>query len=261
MKPILLIFLISLIAACDQGGHSTVDKEKFEAFLKTKRIPMNDEVRYQRLLAEYQSREALANAISNTDELDATLIDAEIEEFRKELLISRYFESYLKGAVTEQGIQNHYSENVDTYKTRKARISHILFRLNPRMSEAERQVALTKATEAHSKVVTGEGFAEVAKELSEDKISAQKGGDLGWVNEGAISKAFSEKVFAMQAGDLSEPFVTEYGFHVVKMIEAPQDVVKPLQALKGDIRYQLRSESKKAETLRLLNSVDYQPQG
>jgi peptidyl-prolyl cis-trans isomerase C len=129
------------------------------------------------------------------------------------------------------------------------------------MNEQERQAALTKAAEAHSKVMAGETFADVAKTLSEDKISAQKGGDLGWVNEGAISKTFSEKVFAMAAGDISEPFVTDYGFHVVQMIEAPQDVIKPLEALKGDIRYQLRHESKKAETQRLLDSVEYKSEG
>ncbi|MBL4672211.1 MAG: peptidylprolyl isomerase [Arenicella sp.] len=261
MKYISVITLVAsvLISSCNQQQSST-DKEEFEAYLKLKRVSLDDQTRYERLRVEYDRRAALAVATLNTELLDQVLIDAEIEEFRKELLISRYFEKYLNDAVTDQGIQNYYSNNVDDYKTRKAQVSHILFRVNPGMDETERQVALTKASEAHSKITSGEDFASVAKTMSEDKVSAAKGGSLGWINDGAISKAFSEKIFAMQKDQISEPFLTDYGFHIVKIDEGQQDVVKPLEALKGDIRYQLRSESKKAETKRLLESVSYLPE-
>lgn len=245
-----------MLSGCSEPEFST-DKDKFEAFLNTKRVPLNDKARYERMHAEFTKRAALANAIYDTDALDKSLVDAEIEEFRKELLISRYFETYLKEAVTEKGIQNFYSENVDKYKSRKANVAHILFRTNTKMAEPERQVVLTKAAEAYSKVTSGNDFSEIAKLLSEDKVSAVKGGDLGWINEGAISELFSEKVFSMKAGEISEPFETSYGFHVVKLVEEPQEVTKSLESLKGDIRYQLRSESKKSEAKRLLESVGY----
>ena len=189
--------------------------------------------------------------------MDKSLIDAELEEFRKELLISRYFEQYLNDAVTEQGIQNFYSENIDNYKSRKVKVSHILFRTNARMDEIARQAVLTTATAAYSRITSGEDFAVVASDVSEDKVSAEKGGDLGWVTEGAVSDGFSAKVFSMKAADVSEPFLTDFGFHIVKVVEEPQDVTKPLSALKGDIRYQLRNQSKKAETRRLLDLVGY----
>lgn len=232
-----------------------MDQQEFEAFLKLKRIPMNDETRVERMRDEYVRRQALAGAIANTDVLDSVQVEAELEEFRKELLISRYFESYLSDAVTDKGIQNFYTENADKYKSRKIKVSHMLFRVTPRMGEPERQAVLTKAAEAHSQVLSGQDFAEVARTSSEDKVSAAKGGDLGWINDGAISKSFSGKVFAMKAGEVSEPFLTDYGFHVVKVIEEPQQVVKPLESVKGDIRYQLRNQAKKAETKRLLESI------
>lgn len=253
------IFLASLItlAACNQNSPSS-DQASFEAYLKTKRVSLDDTARVERLREEYGRRASLATAIYNSDKLDTALIDAELEEFRKELLISRYFEQYLNQAVTDQGIQNFYGEHIDQYKSRKAKVSHILFRTNPRMSEQERQVVLTKATEAYSRINGGDTFAEVAKELSEDTVSGEKGGELGWINEGAVSDGFSAKVFAMKSGEMSEPFLTDFGFHIVLVQEEPQDVTKPLSALKGDIRYQLRNKSKKAETKRLLDSVGYQ---
>lgn len=256
IKAVLITITLGLLTACNQNSPSS-DQQSFEAFLKTKRISLEDTVRVERIRAEYDRRAALATAIYNSDKLDKALIDAELEEFRKELLISRYFEQYLNEAVTDQGIQNFYSQNVDQYKSRKVKAAHILFRTNARMSEPERQVVFTKASEAYSRLQTGEDFALIAKELSEDKVSGEKGGDLGWLNEGAVSGAFSSKVFSMNAGEVSEPFLTDFGFHIVRVEEAPQDVTKPLSALKGDIRYQLRNQSKQAETKRLLDSVGH----
>ncbi|RBP48520.1 peptidylprolyl isomerase [Arenicella xantha] len=243
--------------SCSQPEFAN-DQEKFEAYLKTKRVAVDDTDRVERLRADFERRASLASAIYDNGDLDTAVLDAEIEEFRKELLISRYFEQYLDAAVTEQGIQNYYTENINQYKSRKVKVSHILFRTNPRMDESERQVVLSKAAEAHSRIAAGEAFDVVAKEVSEDAISASKGGDLGWLNEGAVSPGFSEKVFRMQAGELSEPFQTDFGFHVIKITEPPQEVTRALETLKGDIRYQLRNKTKRAEMERLLKLSGYQ---
>ena len=250
----MLMVISSFLVAC---GSSTTDsdKEKFEAYLKLKRIPLNDQERYDRMWEDYLQKAALAEAVVNTEKLDMTQIDAEVDEFRKQLLVSRYFDQYLETAVTDQGVQNFYRENINDYKTRKAHVAHILFRINPRMDETERQAVLTAASDAYSKLTAGEDFAELAKALSQDKVSAAKGGDLGWINDGAISEEFSAKAFAMETGSVSEPLLTVFGYHIIKVLEAPQDVTKPLEAVKGDIRYQLRNQSKQAETERLLSTV------
>jgi len=258
MKKTILFTALLALTACSQQEFGT-DQEKFEAYLKTKRVSLDDKVRTERFRAEFERRGALANSIYESGKLDKALVDAELEEFRKELLISRYFEQYLNEAVTEQGIQNFYSDNVDKYKSRKAKVSHILFRTNARMDEIARQAVLTTASSAHSRLTAGEEFEAVANEVSEDKVSGEKGGDLGWINEGAVSDGFSAKVFSMKAGEVSEPFLTDFGFHIVKIVEEPQDVTRPLATLKGDIRYQLRNQSKKAETKRLLDLAGYKP--
>src|SRR5690606_37369456 len=122
---------------------------------------------------------------------------------------------------------------------------------NPAMSEAERQALLTKAHEAYSRANAQEDFAALAKEFSEDLLSAKQGGDLGWLQEGAIDPAFSNKVFSMKAGELSEPLVTPFGFHVIKVIDGPQVIKQPFESVSGDIRYRLRQEAKQAELERL----------
>ncbi len=252
-----LVLSVLIIASCDNSGSADSDNKKFEAYLKLKRVPLNDEVRYQRMLAEYNQRSALANAVEESGQLDMTMLEVEVEEFRRQLLVNRYFEQYLGDLVTEEGVQNFYRNNIDKYKTKKVHVAHILFRTNPRMQETERQALLTTAHETYSKIMAGGDFAEIAKALSQDKVSGKKGGDLGWINEGAVAKEFSEKAFSMAVGAVSEPFMTTFGFHILKVLESPQEVTKPLEAVKGDIRYQMRYESKQAEKERLLESVGY----
>jgi peptidyl-prolyl cis-trans isomerase C len=123
------------------------------------------------------------------------------------------------------------------------------------MAPEERQAKLTSAREAHSKANVGTPFAEVASAMSEDRVSAEKGGDLGWVGQGGVDAQFSEKVFAMKADELSEPFESGFGYHVVKVLDPVQTVRKPFAAVQGDIRYKLRAEAKSAEMKRLLDKV------
>jgi len=232
-----------------------IAKAEFEAYLKFKRLPAGDEKRKQVLLDQYVERAALAAAIEKAAVLDTELIQAELNEFRKEMLISRYFEKYLKDTVTEQAIQNYYNTHAGDYEQRMAHGAHILIRTNNAMGETERKVKLTTAQEAYSKIRAGEDFAKVAESYSEDKVSAKKGGDLGWLKEGSIDPRFSKILFELEPGAVSDPFETPFGFHVVKLIEGPQTVRRPFEAVAGDIRYQLRAKAKQAELERLVGEV------
>ena len=124
------------------------------------------------------------------------------------------------------------------------------------MSEEERKVKYTRAHEAYSKLKSGASFESVVAEFSEDTVSAKKQGNIGWITEGAIDPVFSKKVFTeMKKDEISEPFQTSFGFHVVKLIEAPAVVTQPFEKVSGDIRHQLRKAAKDAELERLMTSV------
>jgi peptidyl-prolyl cis-trans isomerase C len=248
----------ALLVACRGGDElaevngKEITRAQFDAYLKFKRLPVDSDKRRQALLDQYLEREALAGVIEKEGKLDKALIDAELNEFRKEMLISRYFERYLDEQVGDDAVRNYYNAHAADYQERKARVAHILFRVNPGMSETERKAKLTAAQEAYSRIKAGEDFAKVAESTSEDTISARKGGDLGWIKEGAIDPRFSETVFGMEAGAVSEPVKTAFGFHIIKLLEGPMVVKRPFEAVKGDIRYQLRNQAKAAELKRLL---------
>ena len=190
--------------------------------------------------------------ITGEELLDNELVQAELNEFRKEMLISRYFEKFLKEKVTDQAVRNYYNTHAGDYEERKAHTAHILIRTNRKMKEPERKAKLTTAQEAYSQIRSGKDFGEIAKEYSEDKVSAKKGGDLGWLKEGSIDPRFSKTVFELEPGAVSKPFETPFGFHIVRLIEGPKVVKRPFDAVAGDIRYQLRNKAKKAELERLM---------
>ncbi|MBF0118184.1 MAG: peptidylprolyl isomerase [Desulfobacterales bacterium] len=233
-------------------NNKPITNEEFDAYLKFKRTPAKDEKLYNSILDQYIEREALASVIETEKVLDNLLLQAELNEFRKEMMISRYFEKFLNEKVTEQTIQNYYNTHANDFDERKAHAAHILIRTNPKMTEPERKVKLTTAQEAYSQIKTGKDFASVAKDYSEDKISVKKGGDLGWIKEGTIDAHFSKTVFELKPGSVSEPFETPFGFHIVKLLEGPQIIKKPLKTVAGDIRYQLRNQAKKTEVDRLM---------
>lgn len=260
-RAIILSALLGLVSACDRGpvlatvGDKDITEEEFAAFMELKRLPSIDPQKRAALLDQYVEREALAAAIGEEDLLNEKLIAAELNEFRKEMLISRYFEKFLQEQVTDQAVQNYYNMHAADYEDKKVRVAHVLIRTEQNMPETERKARLTIAQEVYSKLSSGADFAEIADQYSEDRVSAKKGGDLGWLKEGAIDPRFSETVFQLKEGEISEPFETAFGFHIVKVLEPPMVVKRSFDAVKGDIRYQLRNEVKQAELERLTKHV------
>ena len=233
-------------------GSASVAVSDFDSYLKFKRINIRSEQQKQKILDDFNKRSDLAAAIENESLLDKQLINAELDEFKKEMLISRYFEKFLADKVSEQAIANYYNTHASDYESKKVQIAHVLIRTNSRMSPEERKAKLTVAQEVYSKARAGEDFAELAKAYSEDKVSAKKGGDLGWIKEGSIDKRLSKIAFESKINEISEPFETTFGFHVIKVLAEPKIVKKPLKAVSGDIRYQLRNKAKQAELERLI---------
>jgi len=238
------------------GEHSVTDQD-FAAYLRFKHITPRDQAQSDHALEEYASREQLAAAIEEHGDLDAPLIEAELHEFKKEMLISRYFEQFLRTAVTDTAVENFYNTHAAEYEDRKVHVAHILVRVNRRMSDQEREAARTKIQEAYSRLQAGDDFAELARSHSEDRVTSNRGGDLGFIREGSIAPRFSEAAFGLETvGSYTEPFETPFGWHIVSLLEAAQTVRRPLSAVQGEIRTRLRSEAKQAEVERLRALVE-----
>ena len=95
-------------------------------------------------------------------------------------------------------------------------VRHILLQPSEiRSPEATRQLA----TRLYERIRNGEDFAELAKQFSEDPGSALNGGSLGWIDPSALAPAFREEMARTEIGQLSKPFESQFGWHVLQVID------------------------------------------
>ena len=95
-----------------------------------------------------------------------------------------------------------------------------------------------------AKIVTGENFAEVAKAESDDRGSSVRGGELGWFGKGMMVKEFEEAAFGLKTGEISAPFRTQYGWHI--LYKEDERGIQPLDSMRAQIQRQvLRDERSK----------------
>jgi len=76
-----------------------------------------------------------------------------------------------------------------------------------------------EARQVLERLKAGEDFAQLARELSRDTASGKNGGDLGWIGRGMTVEPFEKAAFALEVGRWSEPVQTQFGFHIIQVLE------------------------------------------
>lgn len=91
-------------------------------------------------------------------------------------------------------------------------------------------------------------FASIAKENSTDTGSAANGGDLGWFGPDQMVQEFTDAVYDMKKGDISDPVKSEFGYHIIKLVDTREkEVKKSFEDSKEDIKHDLAVKKAKAE--------------
>ncbi|HZW88562.1 MAG TPA: SurA N-terminal domain-containing protein [Myxococcaceae bacterium] len=133
-------------------------------------------------------------------------------------------------------IAAYYEANKRTYsKGEQVRLKHILVRMNRNPSEDEKVKAHDRALELRKEIQGGKDFAQVAKESSDDPGSKMQGGELGWNERTAFVPSFAQAAFNLKIGELSEPVITPFGWHLLLVEEKKAPEEKPLASVSGEI--------------------------
>ncbi len=137
---------------------------------------------------------------------------------------------------TEEELRQYYQEQQQAFTTpEERRVRHILIAVKPDASPEEKQKALEKAKAIRQRLLKGEDFAQLAREVSDDPGSKAKGGDLGFVRKGALEKHFEQAAFSLPKGEISEPVETPFGYHLIQVTEIKPAKVKPFETVKDEI--------------------------
>jgi peptidyl-prolyl cis-trans isomerase D len=144
-----------------------------------------------------------------------------------------------KVSVTGQQIERYYNENVDQFTTpEQVHAEHILLKTEGKDDAAVKKQAEQILAQAKS----GANFEDLAKKYSEDDASKAKGGDLDYCGRGQMVKEFDEAAFAAKPGDIVGPVKTQFGYHIIKVLDHRQAQTKPLSEVRSQIEDQLKFE-------------------
>lgn len=197
------------------------------------------------------SKEELNEAIENIknkysltdDDFEASLkkegmtFEEYKERLSEQILISKFVNRHIRNKiiVSDEEIKRYIESNKDKFDNIETfRIRQIFFK-KP-LDEAEKIKIEEKAKLILRKLEEGEDFSNLAKEYSDDP-SAKTGGELGLIKKNLLANEFIEVLSNLEVGEVSEPFWTEKGLHIIKLEE--KFTAKSIEEIREDVRQQL----------------------
>ena len=179
--------------------------------------PLNEQPKSEEITAYYQQHQDL---FQTPEQVSVEYVELSLDELSKKVV------------VTDDKLKAFYEEQKDQYTTPERRkISHILIAINDKTTEKQ---ALEKALKAKQDLASKD-FSVVAAEVSDDKLTAKKGGDLGLFNLGSMEKAFEDAASLLKLGEVSNPVKSAFGYHLIKVTELVPSSVKSFEIAKPEV--------------------------
>lgn len=231
---------ILMLAACGQKNSSatvatatdsTITKSDFEKQLKdrygkdmlyemmaqdviTKKYKVSDDdVDKELQKAKNQYGDQFKNVLKNNGLKDEA-------DFKNQIKFKLAMNEAIKKSITEKDVKDHYKPEI--------KASHIL------VSDEN------EAKEIKKKLDAGASFEELAKQESQDLLSKEKGGDLGYFNSGRMAPEFETAAYRLKVGQISNPVTSPNGYHIIKLTDKKE--LKPYDEVKDSIRKNLEEE-------------------
>jgi peptidyl-prolyl cis-trans isomerase D len=157
-----------------------------------------------------------------------------------------------KITVPDADIERAYNDDIEQYSTpEQVRASHILLKTEGK----DDAVVKAKAEELLKQARSGADFADLATKNSEDEGSAKNGGDLDYFGKGRMVPEFDQVVFAMEPGQVSDLVKTEFGYHIIKLVDKKPGVTRTLAEVRQQIVDQLANNIARAQATTLAQTI------
>ena len=161
--------------------------------------------------------------------------------------------------VDEIELKAQYESEREEYEgSSEKRAAHILFEVGADLAEAD---VLTLARETQQRILEGEDFEALALEFSSDIVSAEEGGDIGYTDGSAFPSEIEEALEILAVNEVSDPIITEFGVHLVKLTEDSVNSFQPYEEVVDRIERDKKSaeiELIYAERLQNLSNLAFE---
>lgn len=232
LKTATLDYLVTqdiIIQAAEKQKLSVTDEE------------VNAEIdKIKKSLGEEDQFKAYLEKMGTTEDYMKTLI-------KDRLVINKYLETNVK--VEDEAVEKYYQDNKDYFN--KVRASHILVKVEKdedgNMIEESKTKAFEKIKDLQKQLTDGKAFDQLAIEASEGP-SAPTGGDLGYFGKGQMVKEFEESAFSLETGKISEPVLSQFGYHLIKVTDQKMDFASNREDVKKVFTEKSYSEKVQALT-------------
>ena len=145
--------------------------------------------------------------------------------------------------VSDTELERYYRDN--EYRLtlpEQVRVRHILLTWKPMGTQDDRAAIRKQMEPILERAKSGEDFAALAREFSDDFATKTAGGDTGLFYRGQMAPAFEEAAFALEPGEISDPVETGYGVHILKFEERREPQLVPLDEVREGLRDHVREE-------------------
>ncbi len=157
-----------------------------------------------------------------------------------------------KVVVPPADVERTFNNNQDQYSTpEQVRASHILFKTDGK----DDATVKTKAESVLKQAKAGVDFAELARKNSEDEASAKQGGDLDYFGRGKMVAEFDQAAFSMEPGQTSDLVKTQFGYHIIKVVDKKPAATRTLAEVRPQIVDQLSYERAQAQATDLAQAL------
>ena len=212
---------------------------------KTRGIKVDEteiEAKMQQLRGQFPTQEAYEKALKERN----MTADGLRKDARIDLSVTKLMDAEVSALPGPSDVEakDFYGKNPDKFKEpERAHASHILIRVDEKADAATKTKAKTTIDTVLKKAKGGEDFGKIAKEYSQDTSAAQ-GGDLGEFPRGQMVPAFEQAAFALKPGQISGIVTTQFGYHVIKLIEIKPGRTVPFEEASPQIKQFLEGQKK-----------------
>lgn len=167
--------------------------------------------------------------------------------------------------ITAEAVADYYEKNKFRYEhDDQVKARHILMRVRNTAPASELSAVKEKIESLKEEIINGLDFSEAAREHSDDTVSAAQGGDLGYFDRAQMVPEFSEVAFSLPLGQVSDPFQTSYGYHILIVDDNKEAGTDTLDEVRDDIEDTLQKQMavakfrEKAQALESLEDSGYE---